>query len=219
MKLYWGSGSPFAWRAMLGLIIKGVDFEDQLLEFSKKDHKTPEYLALSPRGKVPALVDGDTVVTESLAILFYLERRIPQPSLFGETPAEAARIAQRLFEHESYVGKTALEAVGPLFRGKAAERAQQIRETSAKLNDELATFDALFADAPWLGGERVSVADVVLYPTLCILERMAARPDVQELQLGLAMLDGVHPRLHDFKTRFSALPGVERAHPPHWNAR
>lgn len=201
---------------MLALIIKGVEFEDELLEFSKKQHKSPEYLALSPRGKVPALVDGDTVVTESLAILTYIDRKVPNPPLFGETAAEAGRIAQRLYEHENYVGKAAGEVMAPLFRGQAAERADHIREHAKVMHQELATFDALLEDAPWLGGERISAADLAFYPTACLIDRMATRPDLAELDLGVSALADAHPRLADFKTRFAALPGVDRAHPPHW---
>lgn len=216
MKLYWGSGSPYAWRAMLALIIKGVEFDDQLLEFSKKEHKSPEYLALAPRGKVPALVDGDTVVTESLAILTYIDRKVPDPPFFGETAQDAGRIAQRFFEHENYLGKAAGDVMAPLFRGQAADRTDELRERAKVLHKELAAFDSYLESSPWLGGERISAADIVLYPTACLVERMSGRPEVAELDLGVPSLADAHPRLADFKQRFAALPGVERAHPPHW---
>lgn len=216
MKLYWGSGSPFAWRAMLALVVKGVEFEDQLLSFSNKEHKTPEYLEFSPRGKVPTLVDGDTVVTESLAIIQYVDRRIPNPPLFGETPAEAGRIAQRVQEHENYLGKAARDVMGAVFRGKAAERAEEVRTQAATLRQELDGVDAMLETDPWLGGARVSAADIVLYPTICLLERISARPEVEALDLGLPAVGTDHPRVADFKDRFSQLPGVDRAHPPHW---
>ena len=80
IELYWGSGSPFAWRVMLTLEIKGLPYQSKLLEFSKQQHKAPEYLALNPRGKVPALKDGDFAVYESLAIMAYLDRKYPQAS-------------------------------------------------------------------------------------------------------------------------------------------
>ena len=201
---------------MLALIIKGVEFEDELLEFSKKQHRSPEYLAIAPRGKVPALVDGDTVVTESLAILTYIDRKIPAPPLFGESAAEAGLIAQRLYEHENYVSKAAGEVMAPIFRGKAAERAEHIREHAAVLKDELSKLGSLLESGTWLAGERLSAADLVFYPTACLVDRMAARPDLAELDLGVSSLADTHPRLADFKERFAALPGIDRAHPPHW---
>jgi len=75
IELYWGSGSPFAWRVMLTLEVKGLAYESKLLESSKGEYKTPAYLRLNPRGKVPTLKDGDFVLYESLAIMSYLDRK------------------------------------------------------------------------------------------------------------------------------------------------
>ena len=76
IELYWGSGSPFAWRVMLMLEVKRLPYHSKLLEFSKDEHKAPAYLKLNPRGKVPTLKDGDYVLYESLAIMSYLDRQI-----------------------------------------------------------------------------------------------------------------------------------------------
>src|SRR5262247_22931 len=88
IELYWGSGSPFAWRVMLTLEVKKLPYESKLLEFSKGEHKTPAYLKLNPRGKVPTLKDADYVLSESLAIMSYLDRKYPEPQLFGKTAEE-----------------------------------------------------------------------------------------------------------------------------------
>ena len=84
LELYWGSGSPFAWRVMLTLEVNGLAYESRFLEFSKGEHQAPAYLQLNPRGKVPTLKDGDFVIYESLAIMSYLDRKYPDPPLFGE---------------------------------------------------------------------------------------------------------------------------------------
>ena len=55
LRFYYGSGSPFAWRVHLALEEKGIAYEPVLLSFDKGEHKTPEHLARSPHGKVPAL--------------------------------------------------------------------------------------------------------------------------------------------------------------------
>src|SRR5678815_3853312 len=98
IELYWGSGSPFAWRVMLTLEVKGLAYESKLLEFSKGDHKTAAYLQLNPRGKVPTLKDGGFVLTESFAIMSYLDRKYPDPLLFGTTPEENGLIWRSLAE-------------------------------------------------------------------------------------------------------------------------
>jgi glutathione S-transferase len=60
--------------------------------------KTPEFLALNPRGLVPTLVDGETVIYESLAILMYLEDKYPHSPLLPADPAGRARVYMRMQE-------------------------------------------------------------------------------------------------------------------------
>ena len=72
LEVYWGSGSPYAWRVLLALEIKRTPYVSRLIEFSKKQHKAPEFLALNPNGLVPVIVDGGFVLWESHAILRYL---------------------------------------------------------------------------------------------------------------------------------------------------
>ena len=114
IELYWGSGSPFAWRVMLTLEVKGLAYESKLLEFSKGENKAPAYLLLNPRGKVPTLKDGDFVLYESLAIMSYLDRKYPDPPLFGKTPEETGLIWRALAECESYVVSAGDKVVRPI---------------------------------------------------------------------------------------------------------
>jgi len=67
--LYWGSGSPYSWRVLLALEYKRLTYTSHLLQFSKQEHKSPQMLAMNPRGRLPVLRDGDYVCFESLAIL------------------------------------------------------------------------------------------------------------------------------------------------------
>ena len=59
--VYWGSGSPYAWRVLLALEYKRLQYTSHILQFSKQEHKSPQMLALNPRGRVPVLKDGDYV--------------------------------------------------------------------------------------------------------------------------------------------------------------
>ena len=76
--VYWGSGSPYSWRVLLALEYKRLPWNSHLLEFSRQEHKSPQLLALNFRGRLPVIKDGDYVVFESLAVLFYLDRQYPQ---------------------------------------------------------------------------------------------------------------------------------------------
>ena len=133
IELYWGSGSPFAWRVMLTLEVKGLAYESKLLEFSKGENKAPAYLLLNPRGKVPTLKDGDFVLYESLAIMSYLDRKYPDPPLFGKTPEETGLIWRALAECESYVVSAGDKVVRPIFFGKGLEKVEEIQQAAQTL--------------------------------------------------------------------------------------
>jgi len=103
LDLYWGSGSPYSWRVQLALEYKRLDYVSHELQFSKQEHKSPQMLRMNPRGRVPVLKDGELVVFESLACLYYLDRKLPEPAIFGRTPEEAATVMRVICEYQAYV--------------------------------------------------------------------------------------------------------------------
>ena len=86
--LYYGSGSPYAWRVQLALEHKALAYELKVISFSAGDTRKPEFLALNPRHRVPVLVEDDFVLYESSAIVEYLDEAYPGRGapLFPETP-------------------------------------------------------------------------------------------------------------------------------------
>src|SRR4051794_18426468 len=103
IEVFWASGSPFSWRVLLALEVKKLPYRSHLLEMSKREHRTPEFLAMNPRGQVPVLRDGSLVVSESIAILPSLDRAYPETPLFGTPPAEAAAVWQEVMQGALYV--------------------------------------------------------------------------------------------------------------------
>ncbi len=75
--LYYGSGSPYAWRAQFALEHKALPYELKVLSFAAGDTRKPEFLALNPRHRVPVLVEDDFVLYESSAIVEYLDEAYP----------------------------------------------------------------------------------------------------------------------------------------------
>src|SRR5580700_700900 len=73
----------------------GVPFEARWISFGKQEQRTPEYLALNPEGKVPALIVGGRALTEVAAVLYYLARSFPAADLWpaGNIDAEAQIIS------------------------------------------------------------------------------------------------------------------------------
>lgn len=218
LELYWGSGSPFAWRVMLALEIKKIPYASRLIEFSKKQHRTPEFLAMNPRGKVPVIRDGDFVLSESLAILAYLDRKVPEPPLFGRTAAETGRVWRSVSETISYLEPAADDIVDPIFSGKAVEAAEAITAALPHLHEELQRIEEQLDRSPWLAGDAISAADLVAYPAIETLLRAAGKDAARALDLRLLPLEQHYRRLADWRGRIAALPGYERTYPPHWRA-
>jgi glutathione S-transferase len=216
IELYWGSGSPFAWRVMLTLEIKSLPYDSKLLEFSKQQHKEPDYLQLNPRGKVPTLKDGDFVVYESIAIMAYLDCKYPDPPLFGTTYEETGTIWQIISEAESYLATAGDRIVRPMFFGKGLEQVDLIQDAARNVRRELAALDARLAGSNWLVGERISAADIAVFPLIQLLLRAASKEAAAAFELGWIPLSLAYPNLAQWMGRIEALPGYERTYPPHW---
>jgi glutathione S-transferase len=78
-RILWGVGSSRTLRAHWALIFLGLDYETQAIRTRTPAMETPEYRAVNPRGKIPALIDGDLMLTESPAIVAYLAERYSTP--------------------------------------------------------------------------------------------------------------------------------------------
>jgi glutathione S-transferase len=216
MEIYWGSGSPYAWRVLLALEIKKIPYTSRLIEFSKQQNKTPEFLALNPRGKVPVIKDGDFALSESLAILAYLDRKAPEPPLFGRTAEETGRIWKLVSEAVSYLEPPAIRIVGPIYFNKAAEKADDIRAAIAPVHEELKRLEAALKGSRWLAGDAISAADIVAYPTVENVLRAAGKDAAKPFALDVLPIENTYPAIAAWRERIMALPGYERTYPPHW---
>jgi len=93
MKLYSYFRSSAAYRLRIALALKGIAYEAEYIHLRHKDHLSADYLAVNPQGLVPSLVDDDgTVVSQSLAMVEYLEETRPQPPLLPDDAAGRARV-------------------------------------------------------------------------------------------------------------------------------
>src|SRR4029078_485755 len=103
--LYYGSGSPYAWRVQLALEHKAVPYERKVLSFSAGDTRKPEFIALNPRHRVPTIVHDDFVLYESNAIVEYLDEAFPATGapLFPGDARTRARVRRRMLEACNHV--------------------------------------------------------------------------------------------------------------------
>jgi glutathione S-transferase len=218
IELYWGSGSPFAWRVMLTLELKGLAYESKLLEFSKGEHKTPAYMQLNPRGKVPTLRDGEFVVYESLAIMSYLDRKYPTPPLFGATAEETGLIWRAICECESYFAPASDKVVLPLYFGKGLDKVDEIQQGAEAIRRELKSLDARLSTHDWIVGDTISAADLAIFPLIQGILRAASKPAAQLFNLQWLPLATYYSNLAAWARRIEALPNYQRTYPPHWRA-
>src|SRR5262245_22747205 len=209
--LYYGSGSPFAWRVQLALEYKGLAYERKVLSFSAGDTRKPEFLAINPRHRVPVIVDNDFVLYESNAIVEYLDDAYAgQGARLFPGDARTRALARRLImEVDSYFD----EALDPLttqaFTRKPEERDKgEIAKSRAAVIEELVYFTkAMRGD--FLAGP-LSAADFAFYPYISYLPRCELRiPDLDA--------DGMlTPELRAWKGRVERLRFFDKTIPPHW---
>lgn len=216
VEIYWGSGSPFAWTALLVLEAKGIPYESRLMSFAEGDLKTPEFLALNPRGKVPVLRDGDFALPESLAIIAYLDAKHPEPPLLGRTPEETGRVWKAIADDGCYRQPAARRIAMPVFRGIVADNADDMRAAAQELHGEIKALNALLEMQAWLAGNQMSAADLVSYPTWQLTQRAAAREEARMLDLGFDGWQNTYPAIAAWCDRVETLPGYDRTYPPHW---
>lgn len=159
MKLYYHPLSGHSHRARLYLSLIGEPFELVEVDLPSGEHKKPAFLKLNPLGQVPVLVDGDTVVPDSNAILIYASKRFGKTDWLPQTPAGAAAVERWLSI-----------AAGDLAFGAAAARLVTV--FSAKLDADAAIkrahgllqrMEDVLTDRPWLAGDSPTIADVALY--------------------------------------------------------
>ncbi|MFA5899898.1 MAG: glutathione S-transferase family protein, partial [Hyphomicrobium sp.] len=140
----------------------GEPFSVELLQLRNGDQYKPAYLAINPMGKVPTLVDGDTVVSEVSAICCYLADAYPQAGL--APPVHDARRGPYL--KWLFYGPSCVE---PVMIDKALDRSPAPRTTSgwADLDTVVSVLcDATEKSAPYLLGSDFTAADVVIGSTL-----------------------------------------------------
>jgi len=214
---YYTSGGPFAWRCLLVLEAKALVYTPHLVDLSKHENRTPEFLALNARGTLPVLKEGPIVVRESQAIMFYLDRGHPATPLYGETPAEAARVMQEISEQASYLERPLCAIAGPLLFAQNEGDLTNVAHAASSLRDELQARNRRLCQECWLAGEKLSAADLNLYPFLASFERALLQPAAAQLDLERTPITDRFPGIGRWMRAVRALPGYERTKPMHWN--
>lgn len=146
----------------------GMDYDFQIIRFQNGDHKSPEFLALNPAGKVPALKDGDLVLTESAAIVTYLGEKAGRLDLVPAVgSADRGRYLQWVIFAQSELEQGLWSIAKHKFALPEEQRVPQMLEVGAwEFQQALEIFSQGLADKPYILGDTFSGADILLGHTL-----------------------------------------------------
>ena len=177
MKLYSSKFAPNPRKVLIYLKEKNIsDIEIIDLDLGKLEHKTPEYKAIAPNSRVPALqLDDGTVILETTAMCRYLECLYPEPNMFGESPIEIASI-------EMWYSRVSFELMVPLMHGfrhthphmSAMENQnEEYGLAQRKLGiKELENYDTIIQSREFIAGDRFTYADLQMVTALQFLVRL-----------------------------------------------
>lgn len=164
MKIYGHFMSPPTNQARLTASAVGVAHEYVHIDLTKGAHRAPEYLAINPYGRVPALVDGDLKLAESCAISRYLASKA-KSDLYPEDVAERAIVDQWMDYAAHHIranmGRILFNrVVAPLMGVEVDERS--IKEGGQALDANMPIVDAQLAKSRYVAGGRMTIADTAM---------------------------------------------------------
>lgn len=201
IKLYEFPLSPFSRKVKVVLHEKGVPFESVFVDLFKGGTKTEAYLKLNPFGRVPVLVDGETIIFESTVINEYLEEKFPHPPLLPKDPLKRAKARMMDEAFDNYF----MSPLGAIFMEKFMKPAGQanealVKESMAKIDGVLQVLEKELEGKDYLARE-FSLGDIGFAVEL-------PRP---ESMFGVK-LDG-YPRIQAWLKRVTSRPAYQKSEP------
>ena len=178
----------------------GAEYESVRVNFAGGEQRKPEYLAINPKGRVPALVTDRGILTETPALLLYVAQTHRAPPL---APFDDEFALAEVQAFNSYLCSTVHVAHAHRMRGyRWADDAEAIeamkRKVPQSVGEAFALIEREMFRGPWVMGERYTICDPYLFTLAQWLE-----------------LDGVDPRalpkIADHRRRVSERPAVKRA--------
>lgn len=197
IKLFWSPGSC-ALAAHIALEEAGAAYEAVRTNLREKANLTPEYLALNPKGRVPALATDQGVLTENVAILAWIAQAFPEAKLAPTDPWAFAQ-AQAF---NSYLASTVHVAHAHRMRGyRWADEESSFADMRRKVPETMAACFQLIEDeflaGPYVLGEAYSVCDSYLFTVADWLEGDGVDPKA-------------FPKVYAHRERVRARPAVSK---------
>lgn len=206
MKFYYSPGSC-ALASHIALAEAGASFEPIKVDFSSGEQQQPQYLAINPKGRVPALITDNGTLTETPAILAYIAQKFPEAGL---APLNDPFAFARAQEFNSYLCSTIHVAHAHKSRGKRwADDPAAIAEMTRKVPETvLAAFQLVeegMLKGPWVLGDQFSICDAYLYTVAHWLEGDGIDPRAKL------------PRVAEHRDRVADRPAAKQAITDHFS--
>ena len=198
LKLYFAPNTC-ALASLVTLEEAGAEYEISRVEFSREEQRGADYLAINPKGRVPALATDDGIITETPAILTFIAQSFPEANLI---PADAYGFA-RVQEFNSYLCATVHPAHAHRVRGyrwadDAAAVAEMARKAPSVMTECFELIEREMFEGPWVMGASFTISDPYLFTISNWLERDGV--DIAQL-----------PKIRAHRERMSERESVRRA--------
>ncbi len=183
IKLYEFPPSPNCQRVKVVLEEKKLPYESNHVDLRKKEQKKPDFLKLNPNGKVPVIVDRETVLYESRIINEYLEDQYPEPPLMPKTPARRAKIRLLIDYALTDLIPPHRKLREQMLKDEKDREPTVIESVKRELIELLRRFEDELGDQPYFAGE-FSLLDAAVIPRFLRLSQWNVHPDSSLPRLG-----------------------------------
>lgn len=199
MLTFYYAPNTCALASHLALEHAGADYRAERVSFAAQQQRSPEYLRINPKGRVPALVTERGILTETPAILQYVAQTHPQAAL---APLDDAFELARMNAFNSYLCSTVHVAHAHRMRGSrwaddAAAQEAMKKKVPQSVGECFELIEREYFAGPWVLGARYSVADMYLFTLANWLEADGVDP-------------ARFPRVADHRARMRANAVVQR---------
>lgn len=189
--------STASYRVRLALNLKGLSYSQVSHHLRKNEQRDPSYLALNPQGLVPALMVGNRVLTQSLAICEYLDEAFPEPALLPADPFARAQVRSAAQVIACDIHPIQNLKVLDRLRALGVDEDGVTQWARTVIEEGLAAFVALLPteSTPFCFGDRPSMADICLVPQLVNARRFGADIDdarILSIEANCLALEAFH---------------------------
>ena len=199
LRLYHHPFSTYGRRVRVALLEKRIEHQSVVIDLANRAHRTPEYLALNPYGRVPTIEDDGFVLYESAAILQYLEATRPKPALAPADAKGRALVDMHLRLCDLQMARPTGVIIFPKrFLPKEKWDAAAIAQAKTEIEKHLAIVEATLGNRDYLVGDAFTLADIAYLPFLQFLPLMEIEPG---------------PHVAAWRTRLLARPSAQATVP------